>query len=158
MDLHNIEDAFANVRGLLQAAVLNPFHLVRLVLVLSAAYLLALIRESMSYTHMPLDVIDDANKDRLIDSFTDEECYSNFRFTRQQMHYLVLNLRIEETYTCDNGNTFPGEHGLCLYLYTRTFPVKLQRLQNVFGREYSQLSRIACDMKYWLYNRHSGKV
>lgn len=158
MDIENIHAALDLIRQLLQIAFMVPFNVVRVGLVASAAYLYLLVRNSLIYWRAALDPIDPANKDRDIESFTEEECYANFRFTKAQMHYLVDRLGIRQEYRCDNGICFPGEYGLCLYLYTLSYPVKLQRLQNDFGREYSQISRIRNRMKYWLYRRHSAKV
>ena len=43
---------------------------------------------------------------------------------------------------CDNGISCPGEHALALMLYRLAYPARLIELQDVFGRDYSQLSRI----------------
>lgn len=105
-----------------------------------------------------LDIVNPLNKDRGIDSFTEEECLSFFRFKKPEMFKLCRQLGIPLLLVCENGISCPGEHALCFYLYMRTYPMILKRVQKEFGREQSQLSRIDIKIRSWLLANHKHKV
>lgn len=74
------------------------------------------------------------------------------------MQVLVVALGLPVVFVCDNGSIIPGEHALCLYLYLKTYPTKLQRAQKEFGREFTQLSSISNRVKAFLMVCHGHKV
>ena len=112
----------------------------------------------MRFLTIALDPVDPDNKDRLIGSFTDEECYVFFRFRKNQMHRLHQALQLPNMIICDNGTSCSGKHALCFYLFMRTTPTNLRRVQTEFGREMSQLSRIDTAIREWLLVHHPHKV
>ena len=86
--------------------------------------------------------INHENKNRLISSFTDEECWHFLRFRPPELRELFVRCEFPDTVTCDNGVVCPGEHAFCLMLYRIAYPSRLLSLQEIFGRDYSQLSKL----------------
>jgi hypothetical protein len=78
------------------------------------------------------------------------------RFRKEQLYDLIERLLLPPRMRTDNGLRFPSEHGILILLYHTTYPTKLLRMQKIFGREYSQLSRIENSVKDFLieHNRH----
>ena len=66
--------------------------------------------------------INHENKNRLISSFTDEECWHFLRFRPPELRELFVRCEIPDTATCDNGVIYPGEHAFCLMLYRIAYP------------------------------------
>ncbi len=66
---------------LLQMILVLPFGAVRFILMTAATTLFTAAQQLMQITYARIDPIDPRNKDRLITSFTDEECWDYFRTT-----------------------------------------------------------------------------
>ena len=112
----------------------------------------------MQIQYKKLDPIDVRNKNRRIDTFSDEECWDYFRFRKYQLKDMTNLLNIPVFMIAEDGTTFPGEHALLVYLYHLSYPTKLQRMQSTFGREYSQISRIENTIKSFLIINHRNKI
>lgn len=106
----------------------------------------------------PLLPVNPANKNRLINSFTDEECYRDLRWYKDDFHDLCQKLQIPFQVTLDNGLTFPGEHAFILLLYKSHYPSTYFSLQDTFGREYTQLCRILNWAVEFIYTNHHHRV
>ena len=102
--------------------------------------------------------VNSANKNRTFDSFTDEECWHNLRFRRHELIYLFELSGFPAVVTCTNGLSCPGEHAFMLMLYRLAYPCRLFTLQDIFGREYTQLSRIFKFAINFMYVNHKHKV
>lgn len=103
--------------------------------------------------------INPANRDRLIDSFSDEECHHFLRFRGPALRRLIELLEYpNDNIVCPNGTTCPFESALCLTLYRLAYPNRLVSLQDTFGRDYSQISRIFKATINWLYITQRHKV
>ena len=76
------------------------------------------------------------------ESFTDEECWHYLRFRKPELHRLFIVTDFPQEVRCENGVTCLGEYAFCLMLYRLAYPCRLFNLQNLFGREFTQLSRI----------------
>ena len=98
------------------------------------------------------------NNNRLISSFTDEECWHFLRFRPPELRELFVRCEFPDTVTCDNGVVCPGEHAFCLLLYRISYPSRLLSLQEIFGRDYSQLSSIFKFAVDFMYEKHKDKV
>ena len=85
---------------------------------------------------VPVPPVDPANRDRLIDSFSDEDAYNCLRFRKTQLRTLFEEMGLPNGYlTCSNGTSCPWEHGMLMLLYRIHNPTqlnKLQRLQSMF--------------------------
>ena len=98
--------------------------------------------------------INQRNKNRLFDPFTDEECWNHLRFRRAELSELFVSCEFPAVVVCSNGTTCPGEHAFCLMLYRISYPSRYIELQDVFGRDYSQLSRIFKWSIDFTYTKH----
>jgi len=142
LERHEEAQVWALVAGLLQAQLLlPPGHMNNLVAL--AAFLFTMYAVSLRVvTYAVLGAINPANRNRNIDSFSDDFCWHVLRFRKADMHRLYILLHFPAHFTCDNGTTCNGEYALCLMMYRLAYPTRLVTLQEEFGREYSQLSRI----------------
>ena len=96
----------------------------------------------LSWEPSPLDPINHANKDRGIDSFSDEYCYRELRFTKAQLRAILRELDLPFTITLDNRTRVYTEYAFCLALYRIHYPCTLCGIQETFGRDYSTVSRV----------------
>ena len=106
----------------------------------------------------PLMPVNPRNRNRMINSFTDEECYRDFRWYKHDLHELCDMLGFPMQVVMPNGLSFPGEHALILLLYRSHYPGTLYSLQDVFGREFTQLSRIYNYAVRFIYTNHQHRV
>ena len=142
----------------IQYAVTLPAGMLRTFLFFTVTLLCASVTQMAHYVYQNLDTVDPRNKNRDINSFSEDECWAFFRFRKEQMHELYHKLGVPAVIICSNGCRCPGEYALCLYLYKSTYPTTFQRIQNTFGLEYSQLSRFNNRMRAFLHQRHAHKV
>ena len=59
-------------------------------------------------------IIDPINKTRNIDSFTDEECYNNFRFRKEKLKKLFRLFKSPIVMTCQNDISCSGEYAFLI--------------------------------------------
>ena len=111
----------------------------------------------LSWEPSPLDPINHANKDRGIDSFSDEYCYRELRFTKAQLRAILRELDLPFTITLDNRTRVYTEYAFCLALYRIHYPCTLCGVQETFGRDYSAVSRVNNGFHQLLYDRYSGR-
>ena len=71
----------------------------------------------LSWVPSPLDPINPANADRGIDSFSNEYCYRELRFTKAQLYTMTRELNLPFTMTLDNRTRVYTEYAFCLALY-----------------------------------------
>lgn len=105
-----------------------------------------------------LDPIVSHNKNRNIESWTEEECYNMFRFRKSDLHVLYNALNLPAIIVLSNGCTCSGQYAFCMMLYRLAYPTTLFRMQTLFGREYSQISRIFNYIINIVYQQHRHKV
>ena len=154
IDLHQIEVSLRTVLSLLVQVATIPILALRVPFLVVAANLLRGIIGMFTLVYQVLDPIDPANRDRLIASYTDEECYYLFRLRKTQLTDLFARLNLPQIIRCENGIVCPGEHALLVYLYHLTCPTILLRMQKEFGRETSQLCRIEKYIKSYLITNY----
>lgn len=82
---------------------------------------------------MPVDA---RNKNRLFDSFTEEDCWHHLRFRKAELSQLFTMCEFPAVVICSNGSSCSGEHAFCLMLYRLAYPSRLIELQDIFGRDY----------------------
>ena len=105
-----------------------------------------------------LDPINAANRDRGFGSWTEEEAYRNLRFHKRDLPLLLERLGFPNVFVLPSGTTCSGEYAMCVMFYRLHYPSTLAMLQSVFGRDYSQISRIFYASVDLVYTAHSGKV
>lgn len=98
------------------------------------------------------------NRNRLFDSFTDEECWHYLRFRKTELSELLILCDFPAIIVCKNGTSCPGEHAFCILLYRIAYPSRLFELQEIFGRDYSQISRIFKWSIDFMHLKHKNKV
>jgi hypothetical protein len=125
MDMHHIEAALRFLLTLLGRAMAIPIGILRTGILLLGLPLLQGILAMFSTVYTTLDPVNPTNKDRLINSYTEEQCYYLFRFTKVQLTDLVARLNLPASIKSENGSMCPGEHALLVYLYHLTCPVIL---------------------------------
>lgn len=119
--------------------------------------LYALILGRILLEHEEVLPINHRNKNRLFDSFTDENCWHHLRFRRAELAELFILCYFPAIVVCDNGLSCSGEHAFALMLYRLAYPTRLTEMQDVFGRDYSQLSRIFKWSVDLMYEKHKDK-
>ena len=137
----------------IQAAAI-PVLALRAAVLLIALPLLQGINQMFTAVYQALDPINPANKNRLIASYTEEECWYLFRLKKDQWTDLFGRLNLPQIIQTPNGLICPGKHALLVYLYHLTCPTILLRMQNEFGRESSELSRIEKEIKSFLITNY----
>ena len=147
---------YGSIVLLLVVAIARP-QLRQQLLILVAALLAFLAAYRTVFWPATLPV-NQANKNRLIGSFTDDECYRNLRWRKEDLRELCTFLRFPLQVQLDNGCTFPGEHAFVLMMYRDHYPSTLFGLQDKFGREETQLSRIYNWAIHFVCDNHAFRV
>ena len=76
-----------------------------------------------------------------------------FRFTSEQLYYLVDALRIPSVMFTGERDRYHAIEGICIVLRRLVFPVRYMDMVQLFGRQTGPLSRIHKHMMKWLYAR-----
>lgn len=95
-----------------------------------------------------------------VDSLSATFCHDSLRFEKCHLYQLMLAIGIDcdDYYWLDNGCKVRCEEAFLLMLYRLSFPRKLTEMQSMWGREYSQLSRIFNHTINIVYERHENKL
>ena len=134
-----------------------PFAPLRNLVLLFAMMLSFVVLNVLCVQSTEVNKVNSANKNRMFDSFTDEECWHNLRFRRDELILLFELSGFPAVVTCTNGLSCPGEHAFMLMLYRLAYPCRLFTLQDIFGREYTQLSRIFKFAVNFIYTNHKHR-
>lgn len=105
-----------------------------------------------------LNHIDKNLSNRGIDTFSDEFLYRHMRFRRSHLIILLAKLNVPNVIIVSNGITCSGEYALLLMLYRLHYPCTLASMEPIFGRDYSQISRIFNWAIDFVYENHKDKV
>lgn len=96
---------------------------------------------------------------RFIDYINDPQHLYGIRITKYSNLERLLNvLNLPEYLLCDNGITFHREEGLLMLLDRLSYPNRLEKMQVVYGREYSSISRIIKCMFITIERLHRNLV
>ena len=88
---------------------------------------------------LPADRIDVT--ELTIDRYSEETCYSQYRFLKRDIRHLFIALRFPDRIVLSNGSIIPGEKAFLLMLYRMAYPRRLVDMEEYLGREYSTISR-----------------
>jgi nuclease HARBI1 len=157
-EVYLLECLFAKIMDVIRLSDDLPNGIIRdccLVIILTALHATLLFMTVERGALMP---VNKANKNRRIDSFTDEECYHNLRFRRADLYRLYNITQFPLFIRCANGTTCNGEYAFCLLLYFIAYPTRLFTLQSIFGREFTQLSRIFQYAVTFMFDTHKENV
>ena len=89
-----------------------------------------------------------------LDNYTDEECFTLFRFNKEKIHRLFNVFQIPGTFTTTAGTTMPGLQAFVLVLRRLTYPNRHSNIAAMFGREIPELSMVFNTVIDYLYARY----
>lgn len=97
-----------------------------------------------------------------IESFTDQRCSELFGFNKCELTELKHHLQIPEFISIGQGKhkySVSGEKGLLIMLHRYHSPSQRVSLDaNLFGMDYSSLSKVFSSMVGWMYERWNHKL
>ena len=80
--------------------------------------------------------VDEASNNRNMDSFSEEECWRDLRFRKEDINALMVACLIPPNIFIDDREVLvDGEYAFCIFLYRMHYPGTLASLQSVFGRD-----------------------
>ena len=88
-----------------------------------------------------------------LDSLSDDECKSEFRFLKHDIYTLLDVLNLPEKITCQNRFSVYSEEASCLLLRRFAYPCRYEDLVPRFGRPVPQLSMVVSETMDLLYAR-----
>ncbi|CAM9910260.1 unnamed protein product, partial [Hapterophycus canaliculatus] len=95
----------------------------------------------------------------VIDDVDEARAWQDFRFRKDDLYRLKAVLGIPEVWVCKNRSTFPGDTALLLVLLRRlSYPGRLNDLEGLFQREYSQLARLFGEVVDFVMEHHAHRV
>ena len=159
LERYNLSELISNAIQVLTVSLFIPVGFAWHAFIFIGVGMLAIARDTRLTAWNALDHVDETNRDRLIDSFTDNECWIHLRFRRVELHRLfaLLNFPISGIVLV-NRSVVPSEAAFVLMLYKLHDPSTFAMLQKVFGREYSQLSRIFNATIRFMHRHHGFKI
>ncbi|KAK2569660.1 hypothetical protein P5673_005492 [Acropora cervicornis] len=89
-----------------------------------------------------------------LDSLTDDECKSEFRFLKHDIYGLLEVLDLPHKITCPNRFSVYSDEALCLLLRRFAYPCRYEDLVSRFGRPVPQLSMVVNEMMDFPYTRY----
>ena len=90
-----------------------------------------------------------------LDTYTEEQSKASFRFYKDDIRNLCVELGIPREFRARNGTALSGEEGLCVLLKRLSYPNRLGDLSEIFGRSISELSYIFNGILDFVDNAHS---
>ena len=152
-------EEISELLNMLSALVpLAPTLLMKRQIAAIALSLLLVAIDLGTYVKPPLIPVNNQNRDRKLNSFSDEECDRELRFTRVEIEAILTELHLPQTLVMDNGLRVDGESAFLYFLYRMHYPNTLAMGQEMWGREYSELDRIYNFITDHLYERCSHCV
>lgn len=89
-----------------------------------------------------------------IKALSNDECVDLFRFDKDDLEQLRVELRIPERIVCVNRTTCPGLDALCIVLRRLAYPNRLVDLSKLFGRSEAAVSIIVKHLIDFLIEEH----
>ena len=124
-------------------ALLYPFTLLRE------------LYEEATLVRAPLTPAYNENRGRGLNTFDDEFCHRELRFEKGETTELLAEHDFPPLFTLDNGVNFSSESSFLFFLHRLRYPATLAMMQDMWGCEFSTLSRLFSFMVNFLYDRHS---
>ena len=89
--------------------------------------------EFFCWTYPPFD----------LEKFSDDECNTEFRFSKNNIYSLVDALRIPDEVRCPNRQSIDAVEAVCVLLKRNSYPCRFSDLIPTFGRSVAELCNIA---------------
>lgn len=80
LDITSLQQTMNNIVPMLHLAIILPTGLLKSIVMLAIVHLFTIVRTMLFRDYQPVDPIDPTNKNRLIHSFSEEECWDYFRW------------------------------------------------------------------------------
>lgn len=93
-----------------------------------------------------------------LDDMDEEECKSDFRFEKDDIHYLADMLELPEKLRCSSRITVENVEGLCLVLKQMANPCQKDDLIQCFGKPMSELRIVTNKVIDYLYRVHKHRI
>lgn len=90
-----------------------------------------------------------------LDDLSDDECWTEFRFFKADIHRLAEALQVPERITCYNRSVFNGFEAFCALLKRFAYPIRYGDMIKRFGRPVSELCMMTNHMMNIIYDGHS---
>lgn len=119
-----------------------PDGIPRDIFILFGHLLLNHIRDNREYMVNPIPQINKANNNRQINSWSDLECWHNFRFHREDLITIFDLLNFPPTILISNGTQINSQYAFQILLWRLHNNTQLNKMTEVFGRDTTQISRI----------------
>lgn len=88
-----------------------------------------------------------------LEQITDGDIFLSFRFSREDLPRLLLELKIPDVVRLDNGSVFCGMEALCVLLRRLAYPNRLVDIKHIFRRQKGELSKVF----NWMLNHVNEK-
>jgi hypothetical protein len=109
---------------------------------------------SLAYSYEIPSVSKRYNRNRTINSFTNSECYINFRFRSAELKRLYPLLKFGEQCILENGINMPGEELFLRGLYELCSGENQEHIAaNIFGSEHTRQGRA---FKYFIHHMYNN--
>ena len=90
-----------------------------------------------------------------LDVYTEDECWTEFRFFKADIYRLAETLQIPEKIVCKNRSVFNGFEAFCALLKRFAYPTRYSDMITRFGRPVPELCMMTNHMMDIIYNRQS---
>ena len=111
-----------------------------------------------TYVKDPLPPVYNRNRGRGLNTFSEEFCYRELRFGKNEIIELLAELDFPRFFTLDNRVNVSSESAFLFFLYRLHYPSTLAMMHDMWGYDFSTLSRIFSFMVDILYDRCSHCV
>ena len=89
-----------------------------------------------------------------LDNMDDVECFSEFRFYKNDIYSLAETLEVPEKITTYNRSSFDGVESLCVFLKRFAYPCRYLDLTPRFGRPVPELCMMSNYIQDHIYDNY----
>lgn len=107
-----------------------------------------IVRKSRAFRGLPY-----FGEAECVHSLPNEEVIRLYRFSLEELQILYNELRLPDSFTCDNGSLCLAWIGFLMTIRKFSFPIRLQCLAKEFMIEFSQVSRYIKIVCRFIFNR-----
>lgn len=90
----------------------------------------------------------------VLQEFSDEECWTSFRFGKLDIAYVANVLRLPDKFRCSNRTSAGKEEAFCMLLRRLAYPCRYVDLMPQFGRSLPEISLITNAVTDYIYDTH----
>lgn len=90
----------------------------------------------------------------VLQDFSDEECWTGFRFGKLDIAYVANVLRLPDKFRCSSRTSAEKEEAFCMLLRRFAYPCRYVDLMPQFGRSLPEISLITNAVTDYIYDTH----